>query len=227
MGHRLGVKDRLLTSLAHQLARPEGMRGRFVGNRLNRGNLVTVSAAVEATEAGPGDTVADIGFGGGVGLKLLLDRVGPDGQVHGIELSDTMLRVAERRYRAARTRGLLTLQRGTLGGLPLPDRSLDGLVTVNTLYFVDDLDAAFAELARVLRPPVRGGPGRAVVGVGDPTAMASMPFTRHGFRLRPVEDLVRGLQDAGLTVVRHGRVGDGEGAFHLLVASPGTSRAGD
>jgi arsenite methyltransferase len=67
----------------------------------------------------------------------------------------------------------------------------------------------------VLRPG-----GRAVVGVGDPTAMASMPFARHGFRLRPVDDLVRGLQDAGLTVVRHGRVGDGDDAFHLLVAAP-------
>jgi arsenite methyltransferase len=204
-----------MAALARQLARPEGLRGRLVGQMLNRGNRGTVSAAVAATEARPGDTVADIGFGGGVGLQLLVDRVRPDGQVHGIELSDTMLGAAERRYETARSSGLLKLQHGTLVDLPFADRSLDGLVTVNTLYFVADLAGAFTELARVLRPSAR-----AVVGVGDPTAMASMPQTRHGFRLRPVEDLVRGMQEAGLTVVRHDRVGDGDDAFHLLVATP-------
>ncbi len=216
-----------MAGLARQLGGPTGLRGRLVGRMLNRGNRATVSAAVEATGAAPGDTVADIGFGGGVGLQLLMDRVGLSsgeggGRVHGIELSDTMLRGAERRYREARRHGLLSLQHGALEDLPLADGSLDGLITVNTVYFVAELDAAFAELRRVLRPE-----GRAVLGVGDPTAMASMPFTRHGFRLRPVDDLVRGLQDAGLTVVRRGRVGAGDGAAHLLVAAPDARDAGD
>jgi SAM-dependent methyltransferase len=211
----MGARDRLTAGLARQLGRPEGLPGRLVGRMLDRGNRAVVSAAVEATEARPGQTVADLGFGGGLGLRLLLDRVAPTGHVHGVELSATMLHAAERRHRSALTQGRLTLQLGTLGDLPLDDRSLDALVTVNTLYFVADLPAAFGELARVLR-----GSGRAVVGVGDPTAMAALPVTRHGFRLRAVDDLVRGLQDAGLTVVRHGRVGQGQRAFHLLVAAP-------
>lgn len=87
------------------------------------------------------------------------------------------------------------------------------MLTTNTRYFVEDLAAAFAELARVLRPS-----GRAVVGVGDPAAMASLPVTEHGFRLRPVPGLVAGLGGAGPDVVRHERVGDKADAFHLLVA---------
>jgi SAM-dependent methyltransferase len=49
-------------------------------------------------------------------------------------------------------------------------------ITVNTIYFVDDLDRACSELARVLRPG-----GRLVVGIGDPEAMARMPFSAYGF----------------------------------------------
>ena len=44
---------------------------------------------------------------------------------------------------------------------------------------------AFGEIARTVRPG-----GRAVVGLADPEAMASMPFTAHGFRLRPVDDVI-------------------------------------
>jgi arsenite methyltransferase len=85
------------------------------------------------------------------------------------------------------------------------------LSVTNTVYFIDDLAPAFAELARVLRPS-----GRAVLGVGDPAAMTRMPVTRHR-RLRPVFEITDGLTGAGLTLVEDRRVGDGPDAFHLLV----------
>jgi arsenite methyltransferase len=47
----------------------------------------------------------------------------------------------------------------------------------------------------VLRPA-----GRAVIGIGDPDGMAKMPFTAHGFRLRPIAELTGALEGAGLTV---------------------------
>jgi len=99
-----------------------------------------------------GQVAADIGFGGGVGLRLLLEQVGPKGHVNGVELSLTMLKASERRYRAASAEGRLALQAGSIGDLPLENESLDGLITVNTAYFVEDLEGAFREIARVLRP---------------------------------------------------------------------------
>ncbi len=131
-GTVLGVRERFRAGLARQLGRPEGLRGRLVGLRLNKFNRGAVSAAVDATAVGPGQRAADIGFGGGVGLQLLLDRVGDAGHVDGVELSTTMLKAAERRYRAACAERRLTLHAGTLGELPLEDESLDGLITVNT-----------------------------------------------------------------------------------------------
>lgn len=216
----MGLRDRLLAGMAKQLGRPEGMRGRLVGRGLNKGNRAAVTAAVAATAAGPGQVVADIGFGGGIGLQLLLERVGVDGKVHGVELSDTMLKEARRRFGSECAADRLTLQPGTLGDLPLDDGSLDALITTNTVYFVEDLGRAFAEVGRVLRPT-----GRAVIGIADPEWMSSMPVTAHGFRIRPIDDLVALLHQAGFADVRDERVAGDERAFHLLIARVGGSSA--
>jgi arsenite methyltransferase len=208
----MGIRDRLLAGTARQLSRPEGFRGRMLARGLNRGNRAVVAAAVEASGIGPGGRAADIGFGGGVGLALLLERVGTTGRVEGVDLSTTMLRAAEVRFRAECAKGRLLLHHGTIAALPLADGSVDGLITVNTVYFIEDLGVAFGELARVVAPG-----GRAVVGLGDPDAMSRMPVTAHGFRLRPVEELLEVLRGAGFAEVGHERHGDDSRPFHLLV----------
>jgi arsenite methyltransferase len=97
--------------------------------------------------------------------------------------------------------------------LPLDDDSLDAAITINTLYFLPHLDAACTELARVHRPN-----GRAVVGIGDPDTMARLPFTSHGFTLRPVADVTAALHNSGLETVEQRRVDDVAIPTHLLVA---------
>jgi len=189
----MGLRQRFLGGAARQLGRPEGWRGRIVARGLNRGNRSFVAAAVKATGLRPGDTGADIGFGGGIGLELLMAEVGASGAVVGVDLSDTMVDAARRRFADACASGRLSVRQGSLLELPLEAASIDAAVTVNTLYFVEDLPAAFAELHRVLKPG-----GRAVVGIGDPESMARMPVTAHGFRLRPVEEVLAAMASAGL-----------------------------
>jgi arsenite methyltransferase len=99
--------------------------------------------------------------------------------------------------------------------LPLNDFSLDGVITVNTLYFVADLERTFAELARVL-----SSSGRLVIGIGDPDAMKALRFTAHGFRLRPLDEITTTLIAAGLTIIRHHRVDSGRVPAHVLTAQP-------
>ena len=94
--------------------------------------------------------------------------------------------------------------------LPLPDESLDAVITVNTVYFVADLDRAFAEIARVLRPT-----GRAVIGVGDPDTMAAMAVTAHGFTIRPIDELVGALRAPVSPSPAWKRVGQDERGFRL------------
>lgn len=208
----MGFRDRRRAGLARQLGRPEGLRGRLLGRALNEGNRQAVTAAVRATGLQAGQVGADVGFGGGLGLRQLLDHVGPDGHVHGVELSDTMLAGARRRHRGDLVAGRMTLQKGVLQDLPLETGRVDGLITVNTLYFVDDLDRTFDHLARVLAPT-----GRAVIGVADPEWMATQPLVAHGFRVRPVEDLVTGLHAAGLDVREETL--DDHRSFRLLIAT--------
>jgi ubiquinone/menaquinone biosynthesis C-methylase UbiE len=188
------LRERLLTTVAGQLGRPHGILSPFVARALNKGNERAIAAAVEAAVPPRGGVVADIGFGGAVGLRLLLDRVGDDGVVHGIEIADDMLRRARSRFGRD---GRLRLSPGSLTALPLDDGSVDALITVNTVYFITELDPACAEIARVLRPG-----GRAVIGIGDPDVMAKLSFTSHGFTIRPVAEIAAALENSGLQVER-------------------------
>ena len=67
----MGIRDRLLSGVARQLGRPEGVTGRLFAFVLNRGNRGMVTAAINAAQIAPGGRVADVGFGGGLSLALL------------------------------------------------------------------------------------------------------------------------------------------------------------
>lgn len=207
----MGLRDALLSGLARQLGEPSGRAGRALGLLLNRTNRPLVAAAVDAAEVRAGEVAADIGFGGGVGLALLLERVGATGQVHGVEVSSEMLERAARRFRRAVN---LELHDASMSRLPFGDEAVDRIITVNTVYFVDDLTGAFGEVAGVLRPG-----GRFVVGIGDPERMDRMPVTAHGFRVRPVDEVIGTLESRGLRLVEHRRLG-GPLRPHLLSATP-------
>jgi ubiquinone/menaquinone biosynthesis C-methylase UbiE len=191
------------------------MPGRILGRLLNRANRSAISAAVDALDIPSDGVFADLGFGGGIGLDLLLSRLGDSGQVHGVDQSTTMLRAAARRFRRELATGRLALHQADIEHLPLETSTLDGAITLNTIYFIPDLAGAFAEWARVLKPS-----GQLVIGLGDPDAMARQRVTSHGFRIRPLAEVTIALLATGLEVDQHHRLGAGDRLFHLVVAQP-------
>ncbi|WP_218938458.1 class I SAM-dependent methyltransferase [Modestobacter altitudinis] len=208
----MDVRRDLMRAVAGQLGKPHGIAGRALARVLNKTNLEPMRAAVDALEVGAGSTVADLGFGGGAGLALLLERVGPQGRVLGLDLSPDMVSAAGRRFRRDVAAGRLLLHAAGLEAMPIQTASLDAAITVNTIYFVTDLDGVLRECVRVLKPG-----GRFVVGLGDPAAMSHMPFTPFGFKLRPLSEVQTALVTAGLPAIDHRRVGTGQRAFHVLV----------
>ncbi|MGK8521364.1 class I SAM-dependent methyltransferase [Nocardia asteroides] len=208
------VRARLWSTLADQLGNPHGVLGKGIAFALNRGNKAAITGAVEAAAVAPGSTAADLGFGGGLGLSLLLDRVGAGGVVHGVEISADMLARARSGHAGDIRSGRLKLTEASLTALPLPDNEFDAAITVNTLYFVPDLTAACTELTRVVRPG-----GRLVIGIADPDVAAKVPFTAYGFTLRPVPEVIAALEQAGCDV-EHRRLAHKPIPHHFLVATP-------
>ncbi|WP_034267975.1 class I SAM-dependent methyltransferase [Haloechinothrix halophila] len=211
----MGFRESFERGLAKQLARPSGRRGALTGMLLNRRNEQLITEAIAALDLKPGAVAADIGFGGGTGLGKLLERVGQSGTVHGVEISDAMLARATRKYAWAIDAGTLELHETSMSQLPLDDASVNGAITVNTIYFIEDLKRAFTEVAGVLAPG-----GRFVIGMADPDVMASMPVTQHGFTVRPVDDVIEALRAGHLELVDHRRCGSGWRSAHLLVSTP-------
>jgi SAM-dependent methyltransferase len=200
--------------LAAQLGNPRGLFGRFVARELNSRNRQLLTAAVTAADLLPGSTAIDVGFGGGLGLQLLLDAVGAAGRVHGVDRSRTAVSAARRRYASAVSAGRLTIHEASMTSLPIEPASLDGVISANTIYFLDDatLAGSFAEFARVLAPA-----GRTVLGVGDPDAMTKDPLMAHGFRVRSIDTIVAAASAAGLVVTGHERSSTRHSAPHVLI----------
>ena len=116
----------------------------------NRRDLVRRRRLVrEAIAARPGEHVLDVGCGPGFLVTELLDQVGIDGSITGVDASRAMLAVA-----AKRVDGLdnVAFHEADATTLPVPDRAFDAAVSVQVLEYVPDVAAALAEIHRVLRP---------------------------------------------------------------------------
>ncbi|WP_433662673.1 class I SAM-dependent methyltransferase [Nocardia sp. CA-128927] len=211
----MGLRNLIKRRLAANLGQPSGFWGLFVGQVLNRVNSGPIIGTLSTLDAAKGATVADIGFGGGSGLRILLDQVGPSGVVYGIDPAPVAIRRARLQFRREIREGRLRLQQVNMSQLPLPDDSLDGVTTVNTIYYIDDgeLTASLTELARVLRPG-----GRLVVGLGDTDHLGTVPW-RDVMLLRPLDEVVDMITAAGFTISDHRRVGSSSRAFHVYVAT--------
>ena len=97
----------------------------------------------------PGDRILDVGCGPGFYVTELLEAVGPEGTVVGVDKSADMLVVAAQR---AEGHGNVTFHEADATSLPVPDASFDRAVCVQVLEYVSDVPAALREMHRALRP---------------------------------------------------------------------------
>ncbi|WP_280407530.1 class I SAM-dependent methyltransferase [Nocardia brasiliensis] len=210
----------LMGPFARQLGFPTGWWGRQITNGLNIFNRAVIDGSIEALAVRPGEHIADIGFGGGHGLRILLDRVHEQGCVYGIDPSPTMVATAQKRFEKALEQQRLQLIQAPMREMPFEHGVLDGIATVNTIYYIpdDELVTSLSELGRVLRPG-----GRLVVGAADPSYIEAAPW-RNGLINRPTAQVIEFIQRAGFTIHEDRRIGESERAFHVYVASTSATR---
>ena len=102
-------------------------------------------------ELSAGETVLDLGSGGGIDVLLSAKRVGPTGFAYGLDMTDEMLELAGRNAAEA---GVINVEfrKGRIEAIPLPDASVDVVISNCVINLSADKGAVFAEIARVLRP---------------------------------------------------------------------------
>jgi SAM-dependent methyltransferase len=103
-----------------------------------------------------GETVLDLGSGGGIDVILSAKRVGPTGRVYGLDMTEEMLALARRNAAEASVANAIFL-RGVIEDVPLPAASVDVVISNCVVNLSVDKPAVFAELARVLKPAGRIG----------------------------------------------------------------------
>jgi ubiquinone/menaquinone biosynthesis C-methylase UbiE len=99
----------------------------------------------------PGETVLDLGSGGGIDVLLSARRVGPSGKAFGLDMTDEMLALAEENKRNS---GLTNVEflKGEIENIPLPENSVDVIVSNCVINLSGDKDRVFREAFRVLKP---------------------------------------------------------------------------
>ena len=112
---------------------------------LGCGNPTAVAALNE------GETVLDLGSGGGIDVLLSARRVGPSGKAYGLDMTDEMLELARANQREAGVENV-EFVKGTIEAIPLGDDTIDVIISNCVINLSGDKPQVFREAARVLRP---------------------------------------------------------------------------
>src|SRR5213592_4523008 len=134
-----------ITSNLYSDAETSGLPADAVTASLGCGNptaLVTLE---------PGQTVLDLGSGGGIDVLLSAKRVGPTGKAYGLDMTDEMLALARENQRKAGATNVEFLK-GTIEAIPLPDTSVDVVISNCVINLSTNKDGVLREAFRVLKP---------------------------------------------------------------------------
>jgi SAM-dependent methyltransferase len=102
-------------------------------------------------ELKPGETVLDLGSGGGIDVLLSAQRVGPTGKAYGLDMTDDMLELARENQRQAKVENVEFLK-GEIESIPLADNSVDVVISNCVINLSADKDRVLREAFRVLKP---------------------------------------------------------------------------
>lgn len=153
-------------------------------------------------ELRPGETVLDLGSGGGIDVLLSARRVGPNGKAWGLDMTDEMLALARENQRQAGVTNAEFLK-GEIENIPLPDNSVDVILSNCVINLSADKDRVLAEAFRVLKPGGRFAVSDVVVRGAVPDAVRQSMLLWVGCIAGALEEneYTAKLEKAGFTAI--------------------------
>ena len=139
-----GASD-AITSNLYSAAETDGLPAEALAVSLGCGNPTALLPLQ------PGQIVLDLGSGGGIDVLLSAKRVGATGKVYGLDMTDEMLALARENQRKAGATNVEFLK-GTIEHIPLPDNTVDVIISNCVINLSTDKDAVLREAFRVLKP---------------------------------------------------------------------------
>jgi SAM-dependent methyltransferase len=134
-----------VTANLYDAAQTDGLPVEAVLASLGCGNPTALA------QLSPGETVLDLGSGGGIDVLLSARRVGPTGKAYGLDMTDEMLALARENQRKAGVENVEFLK-GEIERIPLPDNSVDVIISNCVINLSADKDRVLREAFRVLKP---------------------------------------------------------------------------
>jgi arsenite methyltransferase len=211
------VKSPLRRHVVSQLGFPRGPLGRALARMMNQSNLKLSRHALAGLELQAGQTVIEVGFGGGTSLRMLLDAVGPQGKVIGIDRAPGMLKMVRRAFAADIESGRLRLAQADLPAWPQDLGPADAVLGVNLVYFWTEPQACMNTLAAALKPG-----GRMSLGFRPPEAARISGLDKAGFNTVEPQAVLGWMSAAGLENARLGTLPEGKLLAHAAMASKPT-----
>ena len=177
---------------SRQAQNPFGWFGRLVMSRVfNYGNTVLNGMVKELLSVQRDDQILEIGFGTGKLISELLPLL-DQGQIHGIDTSDTMFAMARKTNIKGLADGRVKLWHGRFEDMACDDGAYDTVISVNTIYFWGKPNIAVNKIFRVLKPG-----GKLILGFEDQVQMESKLISKDVFRIYSTDEVKDMLTVAG------------------------------
>ena len=179
--------------IARQFGKPVGVGGAFVSSIMNRQNRPFYRDVIQLLSLSDSDSVLDLGCGNGYVLSMLAS--GSACMLTGVDFSPDAIKNAMSKNRKFVSSVRMNFVCQDMRELPFPDFAFDKVVSINTVYFWEDLDGIMAEVRRVLKPC-----GLFVNALYTNDTLDRFSHTKFGYKRFMPNELVLAAQNTGFAV---------------------------
>lgn len=184
------MEEKALRYIAAQLSSPHGEDGVDIAKKMNESNQFVTEQAIEKLSAQRSEFIVEIGPGNAHLSQPILQSIGSGGRYLGLEMSETM--VAEAQKVLSPFGAEHTVICVDCRDAHVEHQSIDAVISVNVLYFIENLTDFFKQIVKWLKPG-----GRVVWGLRSDKTLANLPFTQYGFHIRSINAVLTLMEKAG------------------------------